>query len=77
MFTNMVSPKWLSYIMKIERECVITRAANHCDADCANCSLVQKDSDLVKAYGAVINILDGMAQDCGEADGKVYIPVEI
>jgi hypothetical protein len=52
--------KWdrVLYLMQIERQCVINRAANKCDGTkCAECELVQKDTDLMDAYTEVISLL--------------------
>ncbi len=43
------------YLMQIERQCVINRAANKCDG--TKCELVQKDTDLMDAYTEVISLL--------------------
>ena len=43
-------------LMEIETKCI--KRANTCNRDCANCDLVQKDEDLLEAYGYVLRILD-------------------
>lgn len=43
-------------LMKIETECI--KRANTCDRNCAKCELVQKDTDLLEAYGEVIDMLE-------------------
>lgn len=50
-------------LMAIEKECV-TRA-NTCNRDCANCELVQKDTDLLEAYSFVIDMLNDKIRDDG------------
>lgn len=42
-------------LMQIELECI--NRANQCNRDCYNCDLVQEDSDLIAAYGVVIDLL--------------------
>lgn len=37
-------------IMRIEKECVIRNATGVCKRECAECDLVQKDTDLIEAY---------------------------
>lgn len=45
-------------LMKIERECVIRNIKQQCNRDCANCDLVQKDSDVLGAFDAAIASLE-------------------
>ena len=49
-------------LLKIEHEC-ITRGAT-CDRNCANCDLVQKDTDLDEMYRSVIGILEERRLKC-------------
>jgi len=41
-------------LLKIERECVQRNSDGRCDRDCANCDLVQIDTDLLEMYDEVI-----------------------
>lgn len=53
------------YLMQIERQCVINRAADKCDGTkCADCELVQSDTDLVDAYTEVISLLYYIKRRC-------------
>ena len=44
-------------LLEIEKQCVLRNTLRECDRDCANCDLVQRDSDLLKMYTAVIDLL--------------------
>lgn len=44
-------------LLEIEKQCVLRNSICECDRDCANCDLVQKDSDLLKMYTDVIDLL--------------------
>lgn len=44
-------------LLEIEKQCVLRNSIRECDRDCANCDLVQKDSDLLKMYTDVIDLL--------------------
>ena len=41
-------------LLKIERECVQRNHDGRCDRDCANCELVQTDTELMEMYDEVI-----------------------
>ena len=41
-------------LLKIERECVQRNHDEKCNRDCANCDLVQVDTDLLEMYDEVI-----------------------
>lgn len=41
-------------LLKIERECVQRNHDGSCNRDCANCDLVQIDTDLLEMYDEVI-----------------------
>lgn len=41
-------------LLKIERECVQRNHDGRCDRDCANCELVQIDTELLEMYDEVI-----------------------
>ena len=43
-------------LLKIERACVMK--ANTCGRDCANCALVQEDTELIKMYNYVISAME-------------------
>ncbi len=44
-------------LLEIEKQCVLRNSIHECDRDCANCDLAQKDSDLLKMYTDVIDLL--------------------
>lgn len=44
-------------LLETERACVQTNADQRCDRDCANCNLVQEDTELIEMYTKVANIL--------------------
>lgn len=44
-------------LLKIERECVRRNSDGECDRDCANCDIVQIDTDLLEMYDSVIEKL--------------------
>lgn len=41
-------------LLKIERECVQRNHDGRCNRDCANCELVQIDTELLEMYDEVI-----------------------
>lgn len=49
-----MTSKRILELLRIERECVQRNCDGRCDRDCANCELVQTDSDLLEMYNEVI-----------------------
>lgn len=44
-------------LLAIERLCVLQNMLNRCDRDCANCNLVQKDTEIIEMYEALEHIV--------------------
>ena len=51
-------------LLKIEHECMLRGAHDDCDRDCANCELVQDDSELHEMYTSVISLLEERKSIC-------------
>lgn len=42
-------------VLKAERECIARQGSESCDRDCANCSLVLPDTEILEVYDFLIN----------------------
>lgn len=58
-------------IMDVEQQCV-QRNIDECNRQCECCDLVQKDSDLIEAYGIVMDVLRDAIKK--EKDTEHYNP---
>lgn len=57
-------------LLKIERECVQRNHDGRCNRDCANCELVQIDTELLEMYDEVIKNYEMAAETMIQEDQK-------
>ena len=49
-----MSTEQILKVLKAERECIARQGSDSCDRDCANCSLVLPDTEILEVYDFLI-----------------------